>query len=123
LDGLSSRLLPKSALGQAVTYTLSECQALCRYTVDGRLTIDNNVSERRLRGQAIGRKNRLFLGNDEAGARAAVLCTVLAGAKRHRLESWAYLREVILQVSVDPIPEFLKTLLPDHWAAAHLRMC
>jgi transposase len=119
LDRLSLRLLPKSALAQAVTYALNQWQALCRYTEDGRLTIDNNVSERRLRDQAIGRKNWLFLGNDEAGPRAAVLCTILAGAKRHRLEAWAYLRDVILQVSVDPSPEFLKTLLPDRWAAAH----
>ena len=71
------------------------------------------MSERRLRDQAIGRKNWLFLGNDEAGPRAAVLCTILAGAKRHRLETWAYLHNVILQVSVDPSPEYLKILLPD----------
>jgi transposase len=119
LDRLASRLLPKSALAQAVTYTLNQWRALCRYTEDGRLTIDNNVSERRLRDQAIGRKNWLFLGNDEAGARAAVLCTILAGAKRHRLESWAYLRDVILQVSVDPSPEYLARLLPDRWALGH----
>jgi transposase len=119
LDRLASRLLPKSALAQAVTYALNQWRALCRYTEDGRLTIDNNVSERRLRDQAIGRKNWLFLGNDEAGARAAVLCTILAGAKRHRLESWAYLRDVILQVSVDPSPEFLARLLPDRWALEH----
>jgi transposase len=119
LDRLSSRLLPKSAMAQAVTYALNQWQALCRYTQDGRLTIDNNMSERRLRDQAIGRKNWLFLGNDEAGPRAAVLCTILAGAKRHRLESWAYLRDVILQVSVDPSPEFLAGLLPDRWALAH----
>jgi hypothetical protein len=61
----------------------------------------------------------LFLGNDEAGARASVLYTILAGAKRHRLESWAYLRDVILQVSVDPSPEFFKPLLPERWALAH----
>ncbi len=69
LDRLSSRLLPKSALAQAVTYALNQWQSLCRYTQDGRLTIDNNVSERRLRDQAIGRKNWLFLGSDEAGPR------------------------------------------------------
>jgi transposase len=119
LDRLSSQLLPKSALAQAVTYALNQWQALCRYTEDGRLTIDNNTAERRLRDQAIGRKNWLFLGNDAAGPRAAVLCTILAGAKRHRLESWAYLREVILQVSVDPSPEYLVGLLPDRWALAH----
>jgi hypothetical protein len=86
LDRLSSRLLPKSALAQAITYALNQWEALCRYTEDGRLTIDNNVSERRLRDQAIGRKNWMFLGSDGAGPRAAVLCTIIAGAKRHRLE-------------------------------------
>jgi transposase len=116
---LSSKLLPKSALAQAVTYALNQWQALCLYTADGRLNIDNNVSERRLRDQAIGRKNWMFLGSDEAGPRAAVLCTIIAGAKRHRLEPWAYLYDVILQLSVDASPELLVGLLPDRWALAH----
>jgi len=107
LDRLSIKLLPKSGLSQAITYALSQWQALCRYTRDGRLTIDNNVSERRLRDQAIGRKNWMYLGSVEAGPRAAVLCTILAGAKRHRLEPWAYLHDVILQLSVDASPETL----------------
>ena len=119
LNRLSSKLLPKSALAQAVTYALNQWQALCRYTEDGRLTIDNNVSERRLRDQAIGRKNWMFLGSAEAGPRAAVLCTIIAGAKRHRLEPWAYLHDVILQLMVDASPEQLTRLLPDRWALAH----
>jgi hypothetical protein len=119
LDRLSIKLLPKSGLAQAVTYALNQWRALCRYTDDGRLTIDNNVSERRLRDQAIGRKNWMFLGSVEAGPRAAVLCTIVAGAKRHRLEPWAYLHDVILQLSVEASPEILTSLLPDRWALAH----
>jgi transposase len=119
LDRLSTKLLPRSALAQAITYASNQWRALCRYTEDGRLTIDNNVSERRLRDQAIGRKNWMFLGSDEAGSRAAVLCTIIAGAKRHRLEPWAYLHDVILQLSVDASPERLAGLLPDRWALAH----
>jgi transposase len=119
LDRLASRLLPKLALAQAITYATNQWKALCRYPEDGRLTIDNNVSERRLRDQAIGRKNWMFLGSDEAGPRAAVLCTIIAGAKRHRLEAWAYLHDVILQLSVDASPESLARLLPDRWALAH----
>jgi transposase len=119
LDRLSARLLPKSALAQAVTYASNQWAALCRYTEDGRLTIDNNVSERRLRDQAIGRKNWMFLGSARAGPRAAVLCTIIAGAKRHRLEPWAYMRDVILQLAVDASPERLAELLPDRWALAH----
>jgi transposase len=43
LDRLAARLLPKSALAQAVSYALNQWQALCRYTEDSRLTIDNSV--------------------------------------------------------------------------------
>src|SRR5271155_2908127 len=64
LAELENRVLPKSGLGKAVWYASNQWQALCRYTEDGRLTIDNNVSERTLRHQAIGRKNWLFLGNE-----------------------------------------------------------
>jgi hypothetical protein len=60
--------LPKSALAKAVWYARNQWQALCRYTEDGRLSIDNNVSERTLRHQAIGRKNWLFLGSAQAGS-------------------------------------------------------
>jgi transposase len=59
LEELSGRVLPKSALGKAVTYARNQWAALLRYAGDGRLTIDNNVSERTLRLQAIGRKTDL----------------------------------------------------------------
>ncbi len=52
---LAPRVLPKSSLAKAVTYARNQWEALRRYTDDGRLTIDNNVSERTLRHQAIGR--------------------------------------------------------------------
>jgi transposase len=61
----------------------------------------------------------MFLGSDAAGPRAAVLCTIIAGAKRHRIEPWAYLRDVILQLSVDASTEYLAGLPPDRWALAH----
>jgi transposase len=117
LDDLSRRMLPKSALGKAITYGRNQWKALERYVTDGRLTIDNNVSERTLRLQAIGRKNWEFLGSADAGPRAAVLFTILAGAKRHRLEPWAYLRDVLLHVSAGETD--LEPLLPDRWGANH----
>jgi transposase len=117
LDELTPRILPKSALGKAMTYARNQWSALRRYLSDGRLTIDNNVSERTLRLQAIGRKNWEFLGSAEAGPRAAVLFTILAGAKRHQLEPWAYLRDVLLHLSVGETE--LERLLPDRWGASH----
>jgi transposase len=117
LDDLSERILPKSALGKAMTYARNQRAALRQYVNDGRLTIDNNVSERTLRLQAIGRKNWEFLGSEQAGPRAAVLFTILAGAKRHHLEPWAYLRDVLLRLSAGETD--LESLLPDRWAASH----
>jgi transposase len=64
-------------------------------------------------------KNWLFLGNDGAGLRAAVLCTIIAEAKRDRLEPWAYLHDVILKLSVDASPELPMGWLPNRWALAH----
>jgi transposase len=117
LDDLSERILPKSALGKAITYARNQRAALRQYVNDGWLTIDNNVSERTLRLQALGRKNWEFLGSEPAGPRAAVLFTILAGAKRHRLEPWAYLHDVLLRLCAGEMD--LGSLLPDRWAARH----
>jgi transposase len=117
LDEISGRALPKSALGKALTYARNQRAALRQYVSDGRLTIDNNISERTLRLQAIGRKNWEFLGSEQAGPRAAVLFTILAGAKRHRLEPWAYVRDVLLRLSGGETD--LEALLADRWAASH----
>jgi len=117
LTELAPRALPKTTLGQAVTYARNQWEALRRYTEDGRLSIDNNISERTLRHQAIGRKNWLFLGSEAAGPRAAVLYTILAGAKRHRIEPWVYVHDLLLRLHADD--QRLEELLPDRWAAAH----
>ncbi len=117
LAKVALRALPKSKLGKAVTYARNQWEALCRYTQDGRLTIDNHVSERTLRHQAIGRKNWLFLGSEAAGPRAAVLYTILAGVKRHRIQPWAYVRDLRLRLNADD--RRLEEMLPDRWAAAH----
>jgi transposase len=117
LDELQVRTLPKSKLGQAVTYARNQWSAFCLYVEDGRRTIDNNVSERTLRPQAIGRRNWLFLGHESAGPRAAVLFTILAGAKRHHLEPWAYVTDVLVKLAAET--DDLDTLLPDRWAASH----
>ena len=117
LTELAPSALPKSVLSKAVSYARNQWEALRRYTEDGRLTIDNNVSERTLRHQTIGRKNWLFLGSEAAGPRAAVLYTILAGAKRHHIEPWVYVRDLLLRLHADD--SRLEEMLPDRWAASH----
>ena len=55
--------LPKSGLGEALTYTLNQIASLRHYLDDGQLAIDNNQCERSMRPIAIGRKNWLFTGS------------------------------------------------------------
>ena len=117
LNKLTLALLPKSALAKAVTYARNQWDALRCYTTDGRLTIDNNTAERTLRHQAIGRKNWLFIGSENAGPRAAILYSIMAGAKRHRIEPWTYVRELLMRLQADESQ--LEDLLPDYWAASH----
>ena len=117
LEELVLMALPKSSLAKAVNYARNQWDALRCYTTDGRLTIDNNTCERTIRHQAIGRKNWLFIGSEKAGPRAATLFTILAGAKRHRIEPWAYVRELLVRIHADD--SHLEELLPDRWAVSH----
>lgn len=52
-----SQIEKKSELAEAFRYSLNRWEALCRYTQDGRLEIDNNIAERSIRG--IGRERSL----------------------------------------------------------------
>ena len=63
------------------------------------------------------RKSWEFLGSAGAGPRAAVLFTILAGAKQHRREPWEYLRDVLLPLSAGE--DDLESMLPDRWATSH----
>jgi transposase len=89
------RLPGKSPLGKAFQYSLNRWDDLTRYLEDGRLSIDNNLSERLIRDIAMTRKNFLFLGSDRGGDRAAAIYTIIESAKLNDLNPEAYLAEVL----------------------------
>lgn len=111
------KVLPKSPMGVAIDYTLSNWEALLRYTEDGDLEIDNNAAERSLRPIVVGRRNWLFYGSDKGGRTGAVLSTLIASCKRLRIEPFAYLRDLFTRISAHPHHR-LDELLPDKWRIA-----
>jgi transposase len=105
-------VLPKSPLGQALAYARTNWEALVRYTSDGDLAIDNNAAERALRAVVTGRKNWLFAGSDAGGRTAAILYSFTSTCQRHKLDSFAYLRDLFTRLPTHPA-ERLAELLPD----------
>ena len=81
------------------------------------MAIDNNAAERALRGVAVGRKNWLFWGSERGGKTAAVLSSLVATCKRHGLDPWCYLSDVLAHIPSHPT-ERIAELLPDAWAQA-----
>lgn len=108
-------VLPKSPIGNALNYSLENGEALLRYTDDPILNIDNNTAERAIRAIAVGRKNWLFLGSDDGGRAAAIHFSLIASAKRHGLDPFAYLRDLLRRIPTHPNRD-IESLLPDRWA-------
>jgi transposase len=105
-------VLPKSPMGAAITYAFNQWDALCVYTTDGDLAIDNNASERALRRIAVGRGNWTFLGSENGGHTAAILFSFIATCQRHAVNVFDYLRDVLARVDAHPM-NHLQELLPD----------
>jgi hypothetical protein len=116
LDEQEFEVLPKSPMGEAIHYALSNWKALTVYATDGDLAIDNNAAENALRGLVIGRKNWLFFGSDKGGRTAAILTSFIASCKRHGIDPFAYLRDVLTRIAATPISQ-LDQFLPDCWLA------
>jgi transposase len=106
-----AEVLPKSPIAAAINYVLNQWDALTRYTTDGDLHIDNNISERTLKLIGMGRANWLFVGSDQGGKTAAVLFSFTATCKILGIDSFAYLRDVLERLPTHPA-ERLEELLP-----------
>jgi len=112
------RALPKSPLGEAVGYALSNWGALLRYTEQGYLSIDNNLAERTLRQVVVGRNNWQFCGSAEGGNTAAALYSVVGTCKHLGIDPFAYLRDLLpalYALGDNPHEEALAYWLPDVW--------
>jgi hypothetical protein len=105
---------PKSSFGKALFYCLNNWTELTQYVKDGDLKIDNNHTEREMKYIAMGRKAWLFFGSDKGAQDHAVVLSVLSTCRRHGVEPWAYLTDVIQRLTADPNCN-LEELLPYNW--------
>ena len=111
------RHLPHSLLGQAIDYTLGQWGTLETYLADGRVEIDNNLVENAIRPTAVGKKNWLFIGEEEAGQRSAILYTVIESCRRRDIDPYAYLRDVFTRLP-HMTNRQIAEVVPEAWAKA-----
>ncbi len=114
---LQPRYLPQSLMGQAIGYTLNQWPSLERFLEHGEVEIDNNRVENAIRPTAIGKKNWLFFGSEAAGARSAVMYTLIGNCRLHGVEPYAYLKDVLARLPTTTNQQVAQ-LTPLNWKKA-----
>lgn len=114
--------LPKSALGRACQYTLDLWARLERYAQPGAgaVEIDNNWAENAMRPVALGRKNWLHIGSEEAGPKIAAILSVVETCKRLGIDVREYMEDVLPKLGGWPVNRVAE-LTPMAWKAARAR--
>jgi transposase len=110
----ASNVLPRSPMGQAIAYSLGRWDKLCVYTTNPRLQIDNNPVEREIRPVAMGRKAYLFAGSHDAAQRAAMVYSLFATCRMHKINPYNWLKDVLTRMP-DYTTKNLHELLPQNW--------
>jgi transposase len=108
------RHVPKGPIGEAIRYTQGQWGALTQFLSNASLPLDNNASEGALRPIALGRKNFLFVGHDEAGENIAGLYSLVATCEANGVNPQQYLADVLLRVQTHPQSR-IDELLPHRW--------
>lgn len=117
IDEQAPYALPKSALGEALTYLQNQWDALCLYATTGFVPSHNNASENGLRPAVLGRANWLFAGSAAAARAAAVWMSLIQTCRLLGIDPLEYLKDVLTRLpsaSTADIDQFL----PDIWQAA-----
>ena len=98
LVALQPRYLPKSQMGEAIRYALNQWAGLARILDHGEVEWTNNLIENKIRPTAVGKRNWLFFGSEEAGERNAVIYTLIANCRMHGVEPYEYLKDVLARL-------------------------
>ena len=114
---LQPRPLPRSKLGEAMGYTLNQWPALARIVEHGEVEWTNNLVENKIRPTALGKKNWMFFGSEEAGERNAMVHTLIANCRLHGIEPCEYLKDVLARLP-STTHQHVAELTPLNWKKA-----
>jgi transposase len=119
METARAAVLPASALGKAVNYTLSLWHKLTRFLEHPELELSNNLAENSMRPVALGRKNWIHVGSPQAGPKVAAILSVVESCRRLKIPIRQYLAGVLPGLADRPIQR-LSECTPAAWAASQL---
>lgn len=109
------KVLPKSNLGKACDYLLSQWAPLSAHLHYGQTKLDNNLVENAVRPSCVGKKNWLFIGHPDAGQRSAILYSLIVSCERHGKDPLAYLKDILTRLPRMTNQDNLAALTPANW--------
>ncbi|GAB3655235.1 IS66-like element ISBf10 family transposase [Echinicola sediminis] len=114
-------VLPKSAMGKAMLYSMNRWAELCNYLLDGNLEMDNNLIENTIRPLALGRKNYLFAGSHKGAERAAIAYSFFAMCKKEDINPYEWLKYVMDNI-MDTNHRDIRKLYPRNYKKQILKL-
>lgn len=112
LDRYYPSVLPKSPLGKAMEYCLKYWLGLCAFLGDGRLRLDNNLTEQQIKQFVVARKNFLFCTSVKGAQALALHFSLLATAQVHQLDPYRYYVAILKAIPHCTTVEDYEALLP-----------
>ena len=112
IDQEAIKVLPKSPIGKAMTYTVNQWPKLINIFTRGDIELDNNLIENKIRPLALGRKNYLFAGSEQGAYRIAMMYSFFASCKANKIDPAKWLENTIRNIINCKIND-LDSLLPD----------
>ncbi len=98
--------------GLEIAYATNQWERVCNYLKDGRLEIDNNFTENRIRPFAVGRKNWLFSDSVGGAKASAMIYSIIQTARANGLEPFAYMKYLLTELPKCKTAEQIEKLLP-----------
>jgi transposase len=117
MQAAQAAVLPASALGKAVNYTLSLWHKLILFLDHPVLELSNNIAENSMRPVVVGRKNWIHVGSEKAGPKVAAILTVVESCRRLKIPVREYLAVILPGLANRPVQQ-VSQLTPAAWAAA-----
>jgi len=106
------RVSKKSPLGEALRYIARFWKGLTLFLSDGRIEVDNNAVERKIRPIALNQKNALFAGHDIGAHNWGSIASLIETARLNKIEPHAYLTATLQAIVAGHKQSQIEQLLP-----------